>query len=142
LIEDSLQTKRLQLAFEGINESSSTDNNNNTNDERTRFWSAYMLIYQCIEPLKLLPPPSISSSPNTNRLTTRNTRLNHSNQRDSLSQLADLVVQSEHNDLFKIKKPLISSRVLNCVKDENLEFLKNRDTYCDDYFQFIYKLSS
>ncbi|CAF4573224.1 unnamed protein product [Rotaria sp. Silwood1] len=119
------------------------DNNNNTNDERTRFWSAYMLIYQCIEPLKLLPPPpSIPSSPNTNRLTTRNTRLNHSNQRDSLSQLADLVVQSEHNDLFKIKKPLISSRVLNCVKDENLEFLKNRDTYCDDYFQFIYKLSS
>ncbi|CAF4886400.1 unnamed protein product, partial [Rotaria sp. Silwood2] len=89
-----------------------------------------------------LPPPSIPSSPNTNRLTTRNTRLNRSNQRDSLSQLADLVVQSEHNDLFKIKKPLISSHVLTCVKDENLEFLKNRDTYCDDYFQFIHKLSS
>ncbi|CAF4675146.1 unnamed protein product, partial [Rotaria sp. Silwood2] len=118
------------------------DNNNNTNEERIRFWNAYMLIYQCIEPLKLLPPPSIPSSPNTNRLTTRNTRLNRSNQRDSLSQLADLVVQSEHNDLFKIKKPLISSHVLTCVKDENLEFLKNRDTYCDDYFQFIHKLSS
>ncbi|CAF0886485.1 unnamed protein product [Rotaria sordida] len=118
------------------------DNNSNSNEERIRFWNAYILIYQCIEPLKLLPPPSIPSSPNTNRLTTRNTRLNHSNQRDSLSQLADLVVQSEHNNLFKIKKPLISSRVLTCVKDENLEFLKNRDTYCDDYFQFIYKLSN
>jgi len=111
--------------------------NNNSSEERIRFWNAYMLIYQCIEPLKLLPPPStIPSSPNINRLN------NHRNQRDSLSQLADLVVQSEHNNLFHIKKSLIPSSVLACVKDENLEFLKNRDTYCDDYFQFIYKLSS
>ncbi|CAF5158508.1 unnamed protein product, partial [Rotaria magnacalcarata] len=42
--------------------------NNNSNEERTRFWNAYMLIYQCIEPSKLLPPPlAIPSSPNTNR---------------------------------------------------------------------------
>jgi len=113
--------------------------NNNSGEERTRFWNAYMLIYLCIEPLKLLPPPStIPSSPTINRLTTRLTR---PNQRDSLSQLADLVVQSEHNNLFPIKKSLIPSNVLACVKDENLEFLKNRDTYCDDYFQFLYKLS-
>ncbi|CAF3766292.1 unnamed protein product [Rotaria magnacalcarata] len=117
-------------------------NNNSSSEERIRFWNAYMLIYQCIEPTKLLPPPAIPSSPNTNRLASRANRLQRPNQRDSLSQLADLVVQSEHNDLFKIKKPLISSSVLACVKDENLEFLKNRDTYCDDYFQFIYKLAS
>jgi ubiquitin carboxyl-terminal hydrolase 9/24 len=115
------------------------DNNNNSNEERTRFWNAYMLIYQCIEPSKLLLPPlTIPSSPKI----TRNNHLKHRNQHDSLSQLADLVVQSEHNDLFHIKKPLIPSNVLACVKDENLEFLKNRDTYCDDYFQFLYKLSS
>ena len=113
---------------------------NNSSEERTRFWNAYMLIYQCIEPSKLLPPPStIPSSPTINRLTTRFTR---PNQRDSLSQLADLVVQSEHNNLFPMKKSLIPSAVLTCVKDENLEFLKNRDTYCDDYFQFLYKLSN
>ena len=117
--------------------------NNNSSEERIRFWNAYMLIYQCIEPLKLLPPPSIiPSSPIVNRVTTRNARLTRSNQRDSLSQLADLVVQSEHSDLFQMKNSLIPSGVLACVKDENLEFLKNRDTYCDDYFEFISKLSN
>ncbi|CAF1378096.1 unnamed protein product [Rotaria sordida] len=121
--------------------------NNNSSEERTRFWNAYMLIYQCIEPSKLLPPPPpvSSSSPNTNRSSRHipgtAVRINRTNQRDSLSQLADLVVRSENSDLFRIEKPLIPSHVLSCVKDENLEFLKNRDTYCDDYFQFIYKLS-
>ncbi|CAF0908766.1 unnamed protein product [Adineta steineri] len=114
------------------------DNHNNSNEERTRFWNAYILIYQCIEPSKLLPPPPS----NFNRLSSRNHHISRRNQRDSLSQLADLVVQSEHNDLFQIKKSLIPSRVLACVKDENLEFLKNRDTYCEDYFRFIYNLSN
>jgi ubiquitin carboxyl-terminal hydrolase 9/24 len=120
---------------------------NNSTEERTRFWNAYMLIYQCIEPSKLLPPPPpIPSSPNTTRSSRHipgtAVRVHRSNQRDSLSQLADLVVRSENSDLFKIEKPLIPSRVLACVKDENLEFLKNRDTFCEDYFQFIYKLSN
>ena len=119
---------------------------NGNSEERTRFWNAYMLIYQCIEPSKLLPPPAVPSSPNTNRSSRHipgaAVRVHHSNQRDSLSQLADLVVRTENSDLFKIEKPLIPSRVLACVKDENLEFVKNRDTYCDDYFQFIYRLSN
>ncbi|CAF4519786.1 unnamed protein product, partial [Rotaria magnacalcarata] len=34
-------------------------NNNSSSEERIRFWNAYMLIYQCIEPTKLLPPPAI-----------------------------------------------------------------------------------
>ena len=110
-----------------------------SSDERTRFWNAYMLIYQCIEPSRLLPPPS---SPLMNRFQRRNSTFRHSNQRDSLSQLADLVVQSEHNHLFENKKSLISSKVLACVKDENLEFVKNRDTYCEDYYQFLLHLVS
>ena len=126
----------------------SNKDNPNSSDERIRFWNAYMLIYQCIEPSKLLPPPPVPSSPSPNRsisgpraMPGSAVRVQRSTQRDSLSQLADLVVQSEHSDLFKIEKPLIPSGVLACVKDENLEFLKNRDTYCDDYFHFIYKLS-
>ena len=122
--------------------------NLNSSEERTRFWNAYMLIYQCIEPSKLLPPPPVPSSPSPNRTISgprampgSAVRVQRSTQRDSLSQLADLVVQSEHSDLFKIEKPLMPSSVLACVKDENLEFLKNRDTFCDDYFHFIYKLS-
>ncbi|CAF0953347.1 unnamed protein product [Adineta ricciae] len=119
--------------------------NNNSTEERTRFWNAYMLIYQCIEPSKLLPPPApVPSSPSGARSSRHipgsAVRVHRPNQRDSLSQLADLVVRSENTDLFKIEKPLIPSRVLACVKDENLEFLKNRDTYCEDYFQFIYKI--
>ncbi|CAF0751200.1 unnamed protein product [Adineta ricciae] len=106
-----------------------------SSEERIRFWNAYILIYQCIEPAKLLPPPSILT-----RLPSRNRRTSCASQRDSLSQLADLVVQSEHNDLFQTKTALIPSRVLACVKEENLEFLKNRDTYCEDYFRFIYNL--
>jgi len=123
--------------------------NNNSTEERTRFWNAYMLIYQCIEPSKLLPPPAaVPSSPSTTRLSSRHVpgsavRVQHTNQRDSLSQLADLVVRTENSDLFRrTDKPLIPSRVSACVKDENLEFLKNRDTYCEEYFQLIYKLSN
>lgn len=124
--------------------------NMNTSEERTRFWNAYMLIYQCIEPLKLLPPPTtptVTSSQSISR-TLSNRSIpgstlrvqRQTSQRDSLSQLAHLVVQSENRDLFKVEKPLIPSSVFACVKDENLEFLKNRDTYCDDYFQWIYNL--
>ena len=108
-------------------------------EERTRFWNAYILIYQCLEPSKLFPAPSIiPSSPNIPRL---NKRLVRPNQHDSLSQLADLLVQTEQNDLFQMKKSLIPSTVLVGVKDENLEFVKNRDTYSDDYFQFLYKIA-
>ena len=108
--------------------------NAKSHDERIRSWNAYILIYQCIQPLKLLPPPSVPAA--------RSFRRARSHQRDSLSQLADLVVQSEHSELFQVKKTSVPSRVLACVKDENLEFLKHRDTYCDDYFLWISKLSS
>jgi len=107
--------------------------NSNTNEERTRFWNAYMLVYRCIEPSKLLPPPSFVHR----SLSNVPIRIS---QRDSLSQLADLVSQSENSDLFKVENASIPSSVSVCVKEENLEFVKNRDTFCDDYFQFVFKL--
>ena len=104
------------------------------NEERTRVWNAYLLIYRCIEKAKLFLPPS------TPRLSARQRRRQNGNQRDSLSQLVDLVNQSEINELFPSGKPLIPSRVRNGVQEENFEFVKNRDTYCENYFQFIANL--
>ena len=101
-----------------------------------------MLIYQCIEPAKLLPPPPTPLSPTSHRALARAARRPRLNHRDSLSQLADLVDQGEQNNLFPIKQSQISPRVRACVQEENLEFLKYRDTYCDDYFHFIYQLCS
>lgn len=114
----------------------------NNTEERTRFWSAYMLIYQCIEPAKLLAPPPAPVSPMSHRGLARAARRPRLNLRDSLSQLADLVDQGEQNNLFPIKQSPISPRVHACVQEENLEFLKYRDTYCDDYFHFIHQLCS
>ena len=132
LNEQMLEEECFGGTFRAQNEKS------NTSEDRIRFWNAYMLVYQCIEPTKLFPAPAVPPSP----LTARQRRRQRGNETDSLSQLADLVVQSEQSKLFQTKRSHIPSRVHACVKDENLEFLRNRDTFCDDYFQFVYQLSN
>ncbi|CAF1027234.1 unnamed protein product, partial [Didymodactylos carnosus] len=136
--------------FKVNKDNNNSNNNNNWTEERTRFWNAYILLYQCIEPNKIQPQSSVPTTPRTPRTMPGSAVRIHRNSpsltsgtsvdrsRDSLSELADLVVRTEQADIFK--QDAMPSNVLRCVKDENREFLKNRDTYCDDYFQLIYKL--
>ena len=57
--------------------------------------------------------------------------------RDSLSQLSELLNHGERQGLFGGKMP---ARVQQAVREENLRFMKSRDVYCPDYYQFIYEL--
>jgi len=58
-------------------------------------------------------------------------------QRDSLSQLSELLNHGERQGLFGGKMP---AQVQQAVREENLRFLKSRDVYCPDYYEFIYEL--
>jgi ubiquitin carboxyl-terminal hydrolase 9/24 len=109
-----------------------------TNEERIRSWNAYMLIYRCIEPKKLLRASTNHQQP----LSTRQHRRVHINQDDSLPQLSNFVIQNDENNVLPMTTTASPSRVLACVEDENLQFIKHRDTYCTDYYEFMLKLSS
>ncbi|GIY96406.1 ubiquitin carboxyl-terminal hydrolase 24 [Caerostris extrusa] len=58
-------------------------------------------------------------------------------QRDSLSQLTQLVDRGERHGLFLEKMP---ARIQQVVQDENLRFMHNCDIYNDSYFLFIRQL--
>lgn len=58
-------------------------------------------------------------------------------QKDSLSQLTQLVDRGERHGLFLDKMP---GRIQQVVRDENLRFMHNKDIYNESYLQFILKL--
>ena len=122
LVEEIQLTEQMleEECFGGIVRSEK-DNMDNSRNERIRFWNAYMLIYQCIKPTKLNLPTSLPI-----HMTPHDTRR----------------FRASHHDSLQIKNSSISSNILKCVKDKNLELLKDRDTYCNEYFQFIYRLSN
>ncbi len=57
--------------------------------------------------------------------------------RDSLSQLSELLNHGERQGLFGGRMP---ARVQQAVRDENLRFMRSRDVYCPEYYQFIFEL--
>ena len=60
--------------------------------------------------------------------------------RESLSQLSDLVEKGDKFSWSKASRmPAAIEREIN---EENLRFLQNRDLYSDDYYKFIFELTS
>ncbi|KAG2461370.1 UBP24 hydrolase, partial [Polypterus senegalus] len=129
------------------------DQSNPYPDVRRRYWNAYMLFYQRIseqnspllpkksrvsvmrqeaEDLSLSAPSSPEISPQSSP---RPPRANN----DRLSLLTKLVRKGEKKGLFVEKMP---ARIYQMVRDENLKFMRNRDIYNSDYFNFILSLSS
>ncbi|XP_045061353.1 ubiquitin carboxyl-terminal hydrolase 24-like isoform X3 [Coregonus clupeaformis] len=129
------------------------DQSNPYPDVRRRYWNAYMLFYQRIsdqnspvlpkksrvsamrqeaEDLTLSAPSSPDVSPQSSP---RPPRANN----DRLSVLTRLVRKGEKKGLFVEKMP---ARIYQMVRDENLKFMKNRDVYNSDYFNFTLSLAS
>uniref|UniRef100_A0A4W5NHA6 Ubiquitin carboxyl-terminal hydrolase 24 n=1 Tax=Hucho hucho TaxID=62062 RepID=A0A4W5NHA6_9TELE len=129
------------------------DQSNPYPDVRRRYWNAYMLFYQRIsdqnspvlpkksrvsvmrqeaEDLTLSAPSSPDVSPQSSP---RPARANN----DRLSVLTRLVRKGEKKGLFVEKMP---ARIYQMVRDENLKFMKNRDVYNSDYFNFTLSLAS
>ncbi|MBN3302267.1 UBP24 hydrolase, partial [Amia calva] len=129
------------------------DQSNPYPDVRRRYWNAYMLFYQRIsdqnspvlpkksrvsvmrqeaEDLSLSAPSSPEISPQSSP---RPPRANN----DRLSLLTRLVRKGEKKGLFVEKMP---ARIYQMVRDENLKFMKNRDVFNSDYFNFTLSLAS
>ncbi|KAG7316677.1 hypothetical protein KOW79_020218 [Hemibagrus wyckioides] len=129
------------------------DQSNPYPDVRRRYWNAYMLFYQRIseqnspvlpkksrvsvmrqeaEDLSLSAPSSPDISPQSSP---RPPRANN----DRLTLLTRLVRKGEKKGLFVEKMP---ARIFQMVRDENLKFMKNRDVYNSDYFNFTLSLAS
>ncbi|XP_053549190.1 ubiquitin carboxyl-terminal hydrolase 24 [Bombina bombina] len=128
------------------------DQSNPYPDVRRRYWNAYMLFYQRVsdqnspvlpkksrvsvvrqeaEDLSLSAPSSPDVSPQSSPRPHR--------QNDRLSILTKLVRKGEKKGLFVEKMPL---RIYQMVRDENLKFMRNRDVYNSDYFNFVLSLAS
>uniref|UniRef100_A0A3B4YJE4 Ubiquitin carboxyl-terminal hydrolase 24 n=1 Tax=Seriola lalandi dorsalis TaxID=1841481 RepID=A0A3B4YJE4_SERLL len=122
-------------------------------DVRRRYWNAYMLFYQKIsdqnspvlpkksrvsimrqeaEDLTLSAPSSPDVSPQSSP---RPPRANN----DRLTLLTRLVRKGEKKGLFVEKMP---ASIYQMVRDENLKFMRNRDVYNSDYFNFTLSLAS
>ncbi|XP_061594074.1 ubiquitin carboxyl-terminal hydrolase 24 isoform X3 [Cololabis saira] len=129
------------------------DQSNPYPDVRRRYWNAYMLFYQKIsdqnspvlpkksrvsimrqeaEDLTLSAPSSPDVSPQSSP---RPPRANN----DRLTLLTRLVRKGEKKGLFVEKMP---ASIYQIVRDENLRFMRNRDVYNSDYFNFILSLAS
>ncbi|KAM8875129.1 LOW QUALITY PROTEIN: ubiquitin carboxyl-terminal hydrolase 24 [Spinachia spinachia] len=129
------------------------DQSNPYPDVRRRYWNAYMLFYQKIsdqnspvlpkksrvsimrqeaEDLTLSAPSSPDVSPQSSP---RPPRANN----DRLTLLTRLVRKGEKKGLFVEKMP---ASIYQMVRDENLKFMKNRDVYNSDYFNFTLSLAS
>uniref|UniRef100_A0A3Q2VTY4 Ubiquitin carboxyl-terminal hydrolase 24 n=1 Tax=Haplochromis burtoni TaxID=8153 RepID=A0A3Q2VTY4_HAPBU len=129
------------------------DQSNPYPDVRRRYWNAYMLFYQKIsdqnspvlpkksrvsimrqeaEDLSLSAPSSPDVSPQSSP---RPPRANN----DRLTLLTRLVRKGEKKGLFVEKMPV---SIYQIVRDENLKFMRNRDVYNSDYFNFTLSLAS
>ncbi|XP_034036320.1 ubiquitin carboxyl-terminal hydrolase 24 isoform X2 [Thalassophryne amazonica] len=129
------------------------DQSNPYPDVRRRYWNAYMLFYQKIsdqnspvlpkksrvsimrqeaEDLTLSAPSSPDVSPQSSP---RPPRANN----DRLTLLTRLVRKGEKKGLFVEKMP---ASIYRMVRDENLKFMRNRDVYNSDYFNFTLSLAS
>jgi ubiquitin carboxyl-terminal hydrolase 9/24 len=58
---------------------------------------------------------------------------------NSLQELTELVHKGEKKGIFHGRMP---APIQRAVREENLQFMKNRDIYDADYFQFVHKLAA
>lgn len=59
--------------------------------------------------------------------------------RSSLCELSQLLQQGERQGMFREYMP---PRIMSAITYENLTFLKNRDVFSQDYYNFIQQICS
>uniref|UniRef100_A0A3P9KIM4 Ubiquitin carboxyl-terminal hydrolase 24 n=1 Tax=Oryzias latipes TaxID=8090 RepID=A0A3P9KIM4_ORYLA len=120
-------------------------------DVRRRYWNAYMLFYQKISDQNspVLPKKSrvsimrqeaedLTSAPSSPDVSPQSSPRPPRANNDRLTLLTRLVRKGEKKGLFVEKMPASIYQ----VRDENLKFMRNRDIYNSDYFNFMLSLAS
>ncbi|XP_056894156.1 ubiquitin carboxyl-terminal hydrolase 24 isoform X2 [Takifugu flavidus] len=111
------------------------DQSNPYPDVRRRYWNAYMLFYQKISDQN---SPVLPKKSRVSIMRQEAEDLSLANN-DRLTLLTRLVRKGEKKGLFVEKMP---ASIYQMVRDENLRFMKNRDVYNSDYFNFTLSLAS
>ena len=116
-----------------------TSDNRCLPEERIRYWNAYMLIYKVENDVNAFDQNDYNKPIKPIKNVTRKDCYHASKfTHDSLSELAELVSRGDEKGLFSACLP---PAIEQTVKFENLEFCKNKDTYNNDYFQFIFNMT-
>eukprot|EP00090_Calanus_glacialis_P047045 TRINITY_DN9530_c0_g1_i3.p1 TRINITY_DN9530_c0_g1~~TRINITY_DN9530_c0_g1_i3.p1 ORF type:complete len:2633 (-),score=502.34 TRINITY_DN9530_c0_g1_i3:271-7929(-) len=121
-------------------------------EERQRYWNGYILVYEARNDHKTPRTPKKSFSgtshrrsvgPGMVRRLTMPPRISEpggANQaRESLSQLSDLLEKGEKRGIFTSRMPAPIER---SIREDNLRFMQNRDVFSEDYYKFMYELTT
>ncbi|XP_022101626.1 ubiquitin carboxyl-terminal hydrolase 24-like isoform X2 [Acanthaster planci] len=125
-----------------------------SSETRLRYWNGYMLFYERLEGAVTPVGPAGKVLAGTNRVTLlkqdsegeihvldpiSSPELSPRHDGDRLSELTALVRKGEHRGMFMDRMPPGIQRV---IRDDNLQFLRNRAIYDMDYFNFVRNLAS
>ncbi|XP_071800380.1 ubiquitin carboxyl-terminal hydrolase 24-like isoform X2 [Asterias amurensis] len=125
-----------------------------SSETRLRYWNGYMLFYERLEGANTPLGPMSKVPTGTNRVTllkqdsegeihvmepVSSPELSPHHDGDRLSELTALVRKGEHRGMFVDRMPPGIQRV---IRDNNLQFLRNRAIYDPDYFTFLYALAT
>lgn len=117
-------------------------------ETRQRHWNAYLLFYERQEDMRTPRTPHKNmrrfsfkrdGKEASSKSAVRRTPSAGARQRDSLSQLTQLVDHSEREGWFPSCMP---PHIEQLVREENLLFMRNRDVYNPCYFDFIAALAA
>ena len=88
----------------------------------------------CIDGLLTSPLSSKTGSGSSAQQQPSSSRKRAAHVQTSLCELSELLQQGEKQGMFK---QLMPARILSTISHENLTFLRNRDLYSTDYYDFV-----
>ncbi|XP_071953763.1 ubiquitin carboxyl-terminal hydrolase 24-like [Antedon mediterranea] len=126
------------------------DHGTSYSDTRLRYWSGYMLFYEKIEgtktPEATLPRATVPraallkhDSEGDIQVVNSSPELSPMHSSDELNELSALVQKGEKRGIFVEK---MSPTIQRFILDDNLQYMRNRDIFNADYFNFIRSLVS
>ncbi|KAK2704726.1 ubiquitin carboxyl-terminal hydrolase 24-like [Artemia franciscana] len=117
-------------------------------ETRQRYWNAYMLLYDRVDETVgksravTTPRRTINRAKSLRNPTGREKKpVLTPRGSDSLSQLSELLHAGEERGIFAgtERMPL---KILQNIREENLEFMKSKDVFSQEYYRFIHQLVS
>lgn len=124
-------------------------------EDRLRYWNAYLLFYERMGESEVRrnrssdgksrvtfftkPDDSSIHSPLTSSPDTSPPNSPKQAIDKRLSQLSNLIRKGDQRRMFTSKMP---ASISHLVREENLQFMRNRDVYCQKYFDFVKELAS
>ncbi|XP_033116308.1 ubiquitin carboxyl-terminal hydrolase 24-like [Anneissia japonica] len=126
------------------------DHGTSYSETRLRYWSGYMLFYEKIEGTKTpdstlqrssVPRAAILKHDSEGDIQVINSSPEFSpiHNSDELNELSALVQKGERRGIFVDK---MSPTIQKFILDDNLQYMRNRDIFSADYFNFIRSLVS